>query len=214
MLKPFITGFLNFHFIDYLLFNAAFAAGAFFFDWRVPGPDAVGVHIMTKRDYWVYWVQNVCGVVAAYLLRLFTGRSLRPRLLPPNSEAGGLAYQGLLVAFVAFLAMFLYRMRIDDPADALVEPFAIGIVISAVALCCVLLAAELIEYYLGTLPAPTQLSFDTSRNLQAALCVLAAMALDLLAFEHGHYLVLLTLAGLVAVWLVAALIGAVPVILR
>jgi hypothetical protein len=210
MLKPLITGFLNFHFIDYLLFNAAFAAGAFFFDWRLPGPDVAGVHVMTRRDIWVYWVQWVAGALAALLLRLWVRRGVRVRLLPSDNEAGGIAYQGVLVALAAYLSMFLYLMRIDDPADALIEPFAIGIVVSAVALCCVMLAAELVEYFLGTLEAPVLLTWRTSRNLQAALCALAAMALDLLAFEHGHFFVLLTLAGLLALWLLAAMIGAVP----
>lgn len=215
MLKPVIAGFLNVYFIDYLLFSAVFATAAFLLDWRVPGPSDRVFERMHGADYWQYWLLAAAGWALALVLRLVTRRGLPLRVLPSETEAAGAAYHGFLTALAVLLALFLYRLRIDDPGSALVEPFAIGIVLSAAAVCCVLLAAVVIEFYMGTPGvAPVHLTLTDNRNVAGGAGVLAIMTFDLLVLEHGHWMVLFVAGALVLMWIGSLVLQAVPGQLR
>lgn len=206
MLKPLLAGLLALLFIDYAPFALAFAAGAFFWDWRVPGPDASEITAMKGADYWVWWVQAVAGAAFAVLLKAWTGRPLL-RLWPRSAEGASSLYQGFMVAVIAFLALFLYRLRIDDPADALVEPFPIGVLFSMLGLCCALFAAELVEYYLGKAAPPVLLTLRSSRNLLAAYAGVGVMTLDLLAFQGAHLLALFGVALMCVIFVLGGMLS-------
>lgn len=229
MLKPLITGFLDLYLIDFLPVNALFAGGAFVWDMHVPGLSEDRLHAMHGAEFWQYWVQFAAGAVLACVLRLLTLRTWRARtlsgqqrsilglhVLPYGSHAVSVAYHGVLIAAAAFLAMFMYRHRLHDPASALGEPFSVGILVSLVGVWCVLLAAEIAEYYIGVAGEPhaSHLSVLDSRNVAAALVVAALMALDLLAFEHGPWLVLLVSGGVAAAWLGSVVLQRIPRVLR
>lgn len=213
MLKPLITGFLNLFYVDHLLLNVAFAGVAFLFDLKVPGPPDRTLRSMHGSDYWIYWVQVAAGFALALFVRLGTARLHLIRLWPTTLETAGDAYIGVIIAAMAFMAMFFYRIRIRDPADALAEPFAVGIVISLLLLWCVFLAAELIQFYLGALE-DTRMTVASSRNVTSTLVTSALIALDLLAFEHGHWLVLLGVGGLAAAAFGSIVISAIPRIIK
>lgn len=220
MLKPLIASFINLFFIDSILFNVVFAGVAFLFDWRFPGPEDGTLGQMHGSDYWIYWVQFAAGAVLSLVVRAATGRLRSIHIMLTPSERAGLSYQGWLVAAMAFLGMFLYRLRIRDPGDALVEPFAIGIVISLLWVWMVLMLAELIGFMMGSTDKTSvsgelvTLTFATSRNVTAAVVVALLMGLDLLAFEHGHWLVLLMVGGLAAVWAASVVLARVPQLLK
>jgi hypothetical protein len=57
---------------------------------------------------------------------------------------------------------------------------------------------------------PVHITLMGSRNVAAALVVAALMALDLLAFEHGHWLALFISSGLLVAWIGGATLQRIP----
>jgi hypothetical protein len=209
--------------LDYLLSNAAFAGAAYWFDIAAPGPADTQFKAMHGNEFWTYWFQVLGGLILSVLLRKLLRYPVVPRrlfgaymehrdqvlpyvqhrLFPWRYDDASKEFRNLVTAVVAFLAMFMYRVKLQDAANSLSEPFSNGILVSITALVVSLLLLEIIYFYLMIADQPVECTLLTSKHKVTAVVALLIVLLDLLAFEHGHWIALFLVAGLAAITAVA-----------
>jgi len=179
MLESALVGFAAVHFIDALLPGLLFAGVAFAWDqWLIVlNPASPGI-------YWAVWAP---GAAVGVCLRLLTGRT-RVSLVG-NTET---TPKQMIVAGLLVIALTWYPLTIEDPASTLVSPFAIGAVLSWLAITILLVAIELIDYYTGVLAH----EFHWRSVCVLAWCGLSGLiAIDLCAWLGGWLIVILAIAA-------------------
>lgn len=192
MLESALVGFAIAHFVDALLPALALAGAAFAWEqWLVAlNPASPGV-------YWAVWA---AGVAVALVGRLLAGRTRVALLGNTDTTPRQLIVAGLLVVVTTW-----YPLKIEDPASTLVAPFAIGAVLSWLAITLLLLAVELIDYYTGALAHEFH---PRSTCVLAWIGLSALIALDLCAWLGGWLIVVLGLAAFGALFAIGLLVRA------
>lgn len=202
MLKAVIAGFLNFFFIEHVVLNALFTVFAFFWDWWMPGPKDAQLTRISGAEYWRYWVEWVIGVIIALIAKAVLLHVYRPRLWVRDAKETMLVAQRTGAALLLFLTLFFYRMHVSDPAHALGAPFASGLLMSMAAIVVVALILYIAWYMLGTIEQPADCTIYTSREVATMVLVPLIIFVDLVGFEHGHWLGLILPGGLLAMFVV------------
>lgn len=189
MLKAVIVGFIALHFQEALSFVLLFTGAAFMWDLYAVGNN--DFERLSGSDIAWWWGKWAIGVVVSVALRWWLHRLRKLTFL----GALDVAVRQLVVTFLVFLALTWYNVTIEDPAESLIEPFAVGAVISWLLVWLVLFVLEIVDFYVSE-RVPTEFDWRSSINEEAAIIVALIIFIDLLAFLDGWIIALLLLGGM------------------
>lgn len=135
MLRPLITSFINFHYIDLLPLSVGIEVFIFLYEFY---------YAHTK--WWHFLIQALISVEVAFVARIPQGRqgkmfAIVPRVLDPS-----VLPQILCVALLC-LPLALYENRIHDPMNSLQSTFYIGAVFSVLGIGVAIGLIEGIGYF-------------------------------------------------------------------
>ena len=207
MLKPLIAGFITLHWQNAVALAAMFAGAAFMWDLYVVDNDGIGK--MSGGDIGWWWGLWAIGVAVAAVVR-WCFRRLRVLVV---LGALDVSVRQLVVSSMVFLALTWYNITVEDPAQSLVEPYAVGAVMSWLLVWLLLFVLEVVDHYISE-RAPSEFGWQVSTNQTGAIVIGAIIFIDLLAFLDGWIIALLLLGALALFvgggWVVKAVGGAPP----
>lgn len=194
MLRPLILLFLNFYYVDLLVFNVLIGSGTFLY-----------VFFVDEVPWWHFLIQLPIAIGLALFgrwpQRRLDGTAGRPALLFLNRRGDDWT-RPLLVVLVLSVCTLGYNQRIHHPASPVSHLFPIGIARSLVIIELVSFFVECIGYYLAQPSCTFKL---LGVHSMARLLLLLLHAVDMVAFANAYASVLTALGMFIALFAVGQL---------